>query len=361
MDNLMVFRPPEHFEFPPPDYDSKSQLFTLCVHFRGHFHTNGGEKKYIGGEAYKFDFVQEGVMSLEALHRLAVREKMEGTITYWGKTECLTCDEDCNDWEIDDESLANYDYEAELGVKASGQCERKDFEAEVGVKAGGQLEPDEVVPKEKKRRKRQKCVNPHKIPRQKSVITCSNCGAKGHNKNHCKSTSLGVMSSQTEFASQLTQEDYLPPTPQSSTQEEAILPPTPQVPKTSIPNPKKPSKKPSNPNQHIAIQDGALHEAIQEQPPTIWDQLQFQQNNEPGGSSTYNMKPWKYVTFLDLNACLAKQSTKMGILLFTKVPNDICSTSRNWGIFPSKKVHTFDFLLHRQFGKTLELLIDEDM
>ncbi|GER25233.1 mediator of RNA polymerase II transcription subunit, partial [Striga asiatica] len=126
------------------------------------------------------------------------------------------------------------------------------------------------------------------------------------------------MSSQTEFASQLTQEDNLPPTPQfhqntttefasQVTQEEAILPPTPQVPKTSIPNP----KKPSNPNQHIAIQDGALHEATQEQPPTIWDQLQSQQDNEPGGSSAYNMKPQKYVTFSDLNACLAKQSTKM--------------------------------------------------
>ncbi|GER28784.1 P-loop containing nucleoside triphosphatehydrolases superfamily protein [Striga asiatica] len=228
------------------------------------------------------------------------------------------------------------------------------------------LEPDEVVPKEKKRRRRQKCVDPHKIPRQKSVITCSNCGAKGEK------------SSRTEFASQLTQEDNLPPTPQfhenttteftsQVTQEEVIPPPTPQVPKTSIPNPKKPSKKPSNPNQHIAIQDGALHEATQEQPPNIWDQLQSQQNNEPGASSAYNMKPQKYVTFSDLNTCLAKQSTKMGILLFQqsilifkKVLDDICSTSRNWGIFQAKK-STPSFSSHRQSGETLELLIDEDM
>ncbi|GER31068.1 SHC-transforming protein 3, partial [Striga asiatica] len=63
---------------------------------------------------------------------------MEGTITYGGKTECITCDEESNDWEIDDESLANYDYEAELGVKvgvkASGQCERRDCEPELGGK-----------------------------------------------------------------------------------------------------------------------------------------------------------------------------------------------------------------------------------
>ncbi|KAK6152113.1 hypothetical protein DH2020_014748 [Rehmannia glutinosa] len=74
------------FDDPPPEYDPKSRLFTLCLNFGGKF-TLGPQSTYVRGESYKFDYVELDSLLFESLEKLAIHEGVLGPMRFYSELE----------------------------------------------------------------------------------------------------------------------------------------------------------------------------------------------------------------------------------------------------------------------------------
>ncbi|KAK6134146.1 hypothetical protein DH2020_032096 [Rehmannia glutinosa] len=91
----------------------------------------------------------------------------------------------------------------------SGKDSDEDYDNKSSVPVGGlarRREPDELVPKQKKKSRGKPKIDPTKLRRHQATIKCSKCGVEGHNKRYCPLNNAPEIPTQGEDYSQLTQE-----------------------------------------------------------------------------------------------------------------------------------------------------------